>query len=53
MVKPKVILFEEETLAELVRQYPCQFDKEDKGYNEKNRKKNAWKEKPWIWGRLV
>ena len=43
-MKPHCTLMEEETLAELVRQYPCLYDKSDKGYKEKDRKKNAWKE---------
>ena len=44
MVKKKASLLEEETLAEVVRRYPCIYDKADKGYKEKDRKSNAWKE---------
>lgn len=33
---------EDEILAEAVRKYPCLYDKSDKGYKERDRKKNAW-----------
>ena len=35
---------EEELLAFEVKQYPCLFDKVDKGYKEKDCVANAWKE---------
>lgn len=37
-------LTEDEKLAEEVRKYSCLYDKADKGYKERDRVKNAWKE---------
>ena len=34
---------EDEILVEEVRKYPCFYNKADKGYKERDRKKNAWK----------
>ena len=33
---------EEERLATELSRYPCLYDKTDKGYKERDRKKNAW-----------
>lgn len=33
----------DEVLAEEVREYPCLYNKADKGYKEKDRKINAWR----------
>lgn len=42
-MKPHLSILEEERLAEEVRKYPCLYDKQDAGYKEKDRKKNAWR----------
>ena len=42
--KHKRSLQEDEILSEEVHKYPCLFDKTCKGYKEKDRVKNAWKE---------
>ena len=38
----KISSEEEEFLAEKVKQFPCIFDKCDKGYKEKDCVSNAW-----------
>ena len=40
----KLSLEQEEVLAFRVKEYPCLFDKTDKGYKEKDCVANAWKE---------
>ena len=40
----KLSLEQEEVLAFRVKEYPCLFDKTDKGYKEKDCMANAWKE---------
>ena len=40
----KLSLEQEEILAFRVKEYPCLFDKTDKGYKEKDCVANAWKE---------
>ena len=40
----KLSLEQEEVLASRIKEYPCLFDKTDKGYKEKDCVANAWKE---------
>ena len=35
---------ENEELAEVIRKYPCLYDKSKKEYKDKNVTENAWKE---------
>ena len=35
---------EDESLAYKVQKYPCLYDKSDRGYKERDRKANAWRE---------
>ena len=39
----KVNIQEDEALANVVENYPCLYDKSNKGYKETDRKKNAWR----------
>lgn len=40
----RLTIEQEEVLAFNVKNYPCLFDKKDKGYKEKDCVANAWKE---------
>ena len=43
MASMKCNLQEEEKLCVEVEKYPCLYDKQNKGYKDKERKKNAWR----------